>query len=233
MSYFRFALFIIFMLLNAVSPTASWAFDANFITHESRGAVSPTKAQQIVDLVHQYSQEYGVNPQTVFKVMRVESRYNPKAKSNHNAVGLMQIIPYWHRDKLKGKDPYNIATNIKVGVQVLAEYIEQTGSEVAGLRRYCGGDRSYAKLVKSVKYIHYDQPYEKSTHSTYARARPTPEAHSSSDMLALAVMTSDVDMFPKPKEYKGLYPKQSAQRHDQTLGYRERYPSDSDESDII
>lgn len=232
MSYFRFALFVIFVMLNAFVPTTSWAFDANFITHESRGAVSPSKAQQIVDLVHKYSQVYKVNPQTVFKVMRVESRYNPNAKSSHNAVGLMQIIPYWHRDKLQGKDPFNLTTNIQVGIQILAEYIEAAGSEMAGLKRYCGGDTTYAKLVRSVEYVHYEAPYGQRPPTTYAKAMRTSDVSPPSEIMAVAVMRSDTDLFPTPSHTTGIQSERESYPRSTMLGFREREFSETQEGDL-
>ncbi|MGL4450179.1 MAG: lytic transglycosylase domain-containing protein [Sarcina sp.] len=41
--------------------------------------------------INEYSQEYGLNPNFVKGVIRTESDYNPKALSNQNAKGLMQI----------------------------------------------------------------------------------------------------------------------------------------------
>ena len=43
------------------------------------------------DYVMKYSEEYNLDPYFVLSVMKAESNFDPNAKSNRNAVGLMQI----------------------------------------------------------------------------------------------------------------------------------------------
>ncbi|HKE41580.1 MAG TPA: transglycosylase SLT domain-containing protein, partial [Casimicrobiaceae bacterium] len=74
-------------------------------------------------------------------------------------VGLMQVIPRYHADKLDASagaavlDPH---TNIHVGARILKEYISRGGNEVAGLQLYNGSSadatNAYANRVLGEKH---------------------------------------------------------------------------------
>lgn len=81
------------------------------------------------------SQEYGLEPALVAGVIHTESRFDPQARSEQNAYGLMQIVPstagYVSRQSdIQGnfRDP---ETNIWLGVWYL-DYLRE---------RYAGGER--------------------------------------------------------------------------------------------
>ena len=44
------------------------------------------------DIVERYSDEFGIDKEFVFAVIRTESNFNPDAVSEAGAIGLMQII---------------------------------------------------------------------------------------------------------------------------------------------
>ena len=74
------------------------------------------------------------------------------------AQGLMQIIPKWHPDKVDVKSDraalFDPETNIRVGAQVLKEYIRTTGSVERALQQYNGSSdpaTPYANKVMAVK----------------------------------------------------------------------------------
>lgn len=43
--------------------------------------------------IEEYSQAYGVDPLLVASIIRVESKYNQRARSSKGAMGLMQLMP--------------------------------------------------------------------------------------------------------------------------------------------
>ena len=65
----------------------------------------------------------------------------------------MQIVPRFHREKLAGRNPYEVSTNIDVGIQILREYLDQHDNKVRpALKKYSGGARNYyAKISKTHK----------------------------------------------------------------------------------
>jgi soluble lytic murein transglycosylase-like protein len=118
--------------------------------------VSHDATRELVDAAYREGARYGLDPILIIAVMAVESRFNPIAASDGGAVGLMQVIPRYHSDKLDpatGETMLDPHTNIKVGAGVLKEYIRRGGSPTAGLQLYNGasGDASnaYANRVLS------------------------------------------------------------------------------------
>jgi TPR repeat protein len=49
--------------------------------------------RKAVELVNKLAPEYGVNPRLALAVIRAESNFDPLARSEKNAQGLMQLIP--------------------------------------------------------------------------------------------------------------------------------------------
>lgn len=117
-----------FLLLVLVT-SFSYAFSPDWIVEHTKGKVPYAQAVKIVKAVHRYSHKHQVNPDVVFKIIQTESSYNPKARGG-SSVGLMQIIPRWHKDKIKGRNLYNVDTNVEVGVKILKEHLEKTGGNV-------------------------------------------------------------------------------------------------------
>jgi soluble lytic murein transglycosylase-like protein len=72
-------------------------------------------------------------------LISVESRFDVFAKSSAGALGLAQIIPYWHQDKLRGLDVYDPKTNIDVGAKILSQYKQISNNNLNNaLKRYNG-----------------------------------------------------------------------------------------------
>lgn len=65
-----------------------------------------------------------VDPLLVIAVMAIESRFDFMAVSSANARGLMQIIPYWHKDKIAVAQVFDPVSNIKAGTKILREYTD-------------------------------------------------------------------------------------------------------------
>ena len=109
----------------------------------------------IVSAAYEAAGEAGLDPLLVLAVISIESRFNPLAQSGMGAKGLMQIIPRFHRDKLAehGGDHAVLdpESNIRVGTQILQEYIHRKGTLEAGLQFYNGASRDesaqYAQKV--------------------------------------------------------------------------------------
>jgi soluble lytic murein transglycosylase-like protein len=122
-----------------------------------RYRVSLEATRSMVGAAYRAGSRSGVDPLLIVAVIAVESRFNPIAQSDGGAMGLMQIIPHYHADKLDGGngsvlDP---EINIEVGASVLKEYIRRGGTEVAGLQLYNGASddasNSYANRVLNEK----------------------------------------------------------------------------------
>lgn len=98
--------------------------------------------------------QYGVDSSVIFSVMYHESHFNAGATSGKGAQGLMQIIPRYSTDrmaKLGVTNLYDPASNILVGIDLLAEYYYTYGSWNQALTAYRtgspSGDSSYAATI--------------------------------------------------------------------------------------
>jgi soluble lytic murein transglycosylase-like protein len=82
----------------------------------------------IQSLVNSISQTHGVDPRLVAAVMKVESNYNPWARSPKGALGLMQLIPATGR-RFGVQDFFDPAQNIEGGVRYLKFLSEKFGPQ--------------------------------------------------------------------------------------------------------
>jgi soluble lytic murein transglycosylase-like protein len=80
---------------------------------------------RIKDFVFKHSHTHAVDPMLVFGMIWQESRYKILATSSYGAVGLMQVVPRWHQDKIQGRDLFDVDVNISVGVQILRNCLEK------------------------------------------------------------------------------------------------------------
>lgn len=92
-----------------------------------------------------------LDPQLVLSVITVESRFNKYAVSSAGAIGLMQIMPFWLKQKNHpSHDLFDINTNIHLGCSILREYLDrENGDLYYALGRYNGsrGQKKYPSLV--------------------------------------------------------------------------------------
>lgn len=107
-----------------------------------RYQVAREALERVVVAAHAAAAGARLDPLLVLAVIGVESGFNPVAASPMGAKGLMQIIPKYHQEKLLPHggeaavlDP---VANVKVGTQILKEYVRMTGTLEAGLQFYNG-----------------------------------------------------------------------------------------------
>lgn len=96
-----------------------------------------------------YSRENGLSPALVAAVANTESGFDPAARSNRGAVGIMQIMPStakWTAEYLMGEsyagdgrlaDP---DYNIRLGTRYLRYLFDRFGDETAALAAYNAGE---------------------------------------------------------------------------------------------
>lgn len=106
------------------------------------------------------AEKKNLDPTLVLSLIDVESTFNQYSKSGAGAVGLTQIIPSIHKNKiakLEHKDIWSIPGNIELGTQILREYIDISRGNVAdALQRYNGslGDESFSYSHKVLNKMH-------------------------------------------------------------------------------
>ena len=139
----------------AVSPAQDTRYRAlsEFVARRYR--ISQEMAYNLVQLSYTVGHQHGLDPLLIIAVIAIESRFNPIAESLSGAKGLMQIIPKYHTDKLEEyggeKAVFDPVANVKVGSQILKDYLRLTGNLGIALQMYAGelgdGDDQYTTKV--------------------------------------------------------------------------------------
>lgn len=113
---------------------------ARFIARRYR--VADEAASLFVRTAFRSGREHGIDPLLILAVTAIESRFNPVAESSMGAMGLMQVIPRFHPEKLADHggeqallDP---EVNIQVGTRILREYLGRFRELEPALQKYAG-----------------------------------------------------------------------------------------------
>ncbi len=122
-----------------------------YLAHEQRAVteyiarryrVSEVAVAGFVDTAYRAGARHSLDPLLILAVMAVESRYNPVAKSDMGAKGLMQVIPRFHLEKLADHGGelalLEPDVNILVGAQILREYLNRFRDLETALQMYAG-----------------------------------------------------------------------------------------------
>jgi soluble lytic murein transglycosylase-like protein len=89
-----------------------------------------------------------VPPEMALAVMLKESSLRADAKSDYGAQGLMQVVRRWHKEKLnKHESLLDPRVNVRVGTQILQQYIDEKGQIELALVKYSGDANGYADFV--------------------------------------------------------------------------------------
>ncbi|GIZ53826.1 lytic transglycosylase domain-containing protein [Noviherbaspirillum aridicola] len=130
-----------------VSTDKAFAGDArqqqwvtNWLSRRYRVAADATN--MLVSAAYLTASEIKLDPLLILSVMAIESGFNPFAESPVGAQGLMQVMSKVHHDKFEElggvKAALNPVANIRVGSQILKDYVTRGGSVEAGLKLYVG-----------------------------------------------------------------------------------------------
>lgn len=111
---------------------------------------------RIGNAIVKYADVKGISRSLLTAVISKESNFKYRAQSPSGAIGLTQVVPKWHYDKISGRDILNIDTNVEVGATILKDCLNKTkGNEVQALRCYCGyrgvAGVKYANMVLAEK----------------------------------------------------------------------------------
>jgi Transglycosylase SLT domain len=107
-----------------------------------RYRVADDAVNMLVSTAYATASEIKLDPLLILAVMAIESGLNPFAESPVGAQGLMQVMSKVHHDKFQKvggtQAALNPVANIRVGAQILKDYVTRGGSVEAGLKTYVG-----------------------------------------------------------------------------------------------
>lgn len=105
------------------------------------------------DYIEETAESYGISAKLIKAIIEVESGGDANAVGDDgNSLGLMQIQPKWHAQRLKdGESLLDPEVNTRIACEILTELMDKyaTFDEVltAYNRGYDDGDRTYANRV--------------------------------------------------------------------------------------
>jgi hypothetical protein len=194
MRWARFSLSALFALTAACatnpapSPSASAPKAATTKVDAGAEAIfeefAPPQVERIAaaqPYVEAAANEYDLEPELIYGVIWVESRFQAKAKSPAGARGLMQLMPQTAAALAKQLGvtrprSYDPAFNVKAGSYYLRRLLDRyEGDEVLALAAYNAGAGNVNKWRKAGKDLpEYSQKYVRAVMEARARFRGTP-----------------------------------------------------------
>lgn len=105
--------------------------------------------RDLQDHIAALCEEYHIDPAIIVAMCKKESTYNARAVGDGgNSLGLMQIQPRWHKERMKRlgctnlKDAYQ---NVTVGIDFMAELLEKYEDVEKALMAYNAGESGARK----------------------------------------------------------------------------------------
>jgi len=137
----------------AIIPLADVPADATKVAVMKWMKENSDMPDQILSKIYDEASN-NTNTDLVLAICRVESNFNPNARSNKDALGLMGVRPGVWANELKEKglirgrrDLYLVPNNLMSGAYVVEKYLSRSGDLEEALYDYVGGDSEYARRV--------------------------------------------------------------------------------------
>jgi soluble lytic murein transglycosylase-like protein len=108
------------------------------------------KVTEFDTLIAEHSSQHALNPDFVRAVIQAESAFNPRARSNKGAMGLMQLMPSTAAE-YRVTNAYDPAQNIRAGVAYLKSLMTRFNNDISlALAAYNAGPAAVEKYGRTV-----------------------------------------------------------------------------------
>lgn len=111
-----------------------------------------SNAKVLVDIVTDIAESRNIEPSLVLAIISVESSFNPKARNESGAKGLMQVMTPLHNKRFPSHNlHFEPVTNIEVGLDIWQECEQKSKNFNQAAKCYSGGSETWASKVKRQK----------------------------------------------------------------------------------
>jgi len=113
--------------------------------------------QEYINYAYEISAGYDISPSLIIAMIETESSGDPTVVSSHGALGLMQIIPKWHYERMKRlgvTDLREPSQNILVAVDFLHELFVKY-DDIYDVLMYYNGGYPALRRSKSMDFSYY------------------------------------------------------------------------------
>jgi hypothetical protein len=118
----------------------------------------------------------GLDPALAFEVVRIESRFNPRAVSSAGAIGLTQVMPktaLFYDSTVTAKHLFDPDTNLRIGFRFLRDLLARYEGDLRlALLAYNRGPQRVGDLL--ARGTDPSNGYERAIMGAYRPAGPTP-----------------------------------------------------------
>lgn len=112
--------------------------------------------KEYTEYVSKYAKEYEVEENLIYAIIKAESNFNPKAVSNKNAKGLMQLM-YSTAEEIAQKNEITLTeenilepeTNINIGTRYISNLLKRYECTELALAAYNAGSGNVDKWIKN------------------------------------------------------------------------------------
>ena len=175
----------------------------------------------VSDIVEREAKARGLDPNLVYGVIWVESRFNPKAKSPAGARGLMQLMPATaaHLAKELGEkrpQAYDPEFNIRAGAYYLDRLMDRfDGDETLAVAAYNAGPGNVSKWQKNGDELpEYSQTYVSKVFAARDLFSGRPDANTEAPMMK--PQPSEVILVQRPTQQAQPEARHEALAHRET-----------------
>lgn len=107
---------------------------------------------EIVQAAYSEGRRHGVSPLLLLAMAEKESSLRQNVTNDYGAMGLMQVVPRFHPEKVLAVGDAHIlspAGNMRIGAWILSEYLNHFKGDLSrALVKYSGNAHNYASIVE-------------------------------------------------------------------------------------
>ena len=133
-------------------------------------------SDEVAEAILAASRRAEIDPLLILAIIEVESAFDPGARSDRNALGLMQVRPatFWReveQSGLEGDDPHDPELNVAAGALYFQRLVRAFGPNDVALMAYNAGPNRILGLIRAGQIPDHLLEYPRRVRAVEARLR--------------------------------------------------------------